>query len=839
MKLFDKPYRKFGLNAVAFALTAATLAACGEKTAQTPEVQAGKDNAAEEADKPSAIARLELSNPSAFPRQDEAVYLSYYELGLEQGFASPIAVWNQAEVIPTQAIDKDADGNKDGIIFTVDVAVDETLKLRIAQADAPTESAKLTQAEISHKVGGEWEEREYKGGSFQNVSALDVPEEHTDHSYFIRYEGPGIESDLVGYRVYLDWRNGFDIFGKQVREPVLQGVGQDGFDSYHEPADWGMDILKVGSAVGVGGYGYWDGEKVIRVSDVQDWRTEITENGDLYSAFKIDYKGWKPVEGKETDLSAVLSMHAGSRLVEVNAKTSRELDDLVAGIVDHEGTELIVGDMDITGHAYTYIATYGPQSLDGSNLGMAVLAKRKDIKEVTSDEHNQVAVLKPRANEIQYYFLAAWEKEVASEHGPIKTKAEFETYLEQEAEKLTMPLRQRLTTAKSEAAIEQPLTAQVALNWSKRLADSELERKTLDYRFGGFDHIRKRPSYFEYTTGMVMQAYDELNQVAPEARYADAVHTVMDSFVNEDGSINGYVQEKYNIDSIRAGTMLLRLYERNHNESYKKAVDTLFEQLENHPRTSEGAFWHKKRYPYQVWLDGVYMGIPFLAHYEQLMHEEPNVDEVLAEFKVVNEILKDPQTGLYYHAWDEKREQVWADKETGLSGYHWARGMGWLAMALVDVLDFIPQENTEERQYLLNMISEIAPVIEKYQDAETGTWWQIIDKPAERGNYRESTASTMFTYFFAKALNQGYLPKGKYLDTAKKAYQGLLDEFVQVHADGTISITDMCQVAGLGYGRDGSYEYYMSEPIYDDDPKGTAPFITSGVEMYKLLKSES
>ncbi|SHF72052.1 Rhamnogalacturonyl hydrolase YesR [Microbulbifer donghaiensis] len=837
MKLIRKPALKYGANALAFSLAAATLLACGEKTAPTAE--SGAPQAVSAPVESDFIATLELSNPSDFPRLDEAVYLSYYELGLERNFSVPIAIWNQAQQIPVQAIDKDADGSNDGILFTVDVGVDETLNLRLVETDLATEVDKRTQAEISHKVGGQWVERKYEGGSFQNVKKLEVPAEHTDHSFFIRYEGPGIESDLVAYRVYLDWRNGFDIFGKRTQAPVLQGVGQDGFDSYHEMSDWGMDILKVGSALGVGGYGFWDGEQVVRVSDVQNWSVQVANNGGLYSSFVLDYQGWQPTADKQTDLRAVLSMHAGSRLVEVNAKTSTELENLVAGIVDHPGTELIVGDMDITGHAWTYIGTYGAQSLEGSNLGMGVLVKRKAIDEVTSDEHNQVLVLKPADSEIQYYFVAAWEKEVESRHGPITSKGQFESYLQREAEKLTMPLRQRLTTAVSEAATQQPLTADAALGWSKRLADSELERKTLDYAFGGYDHIRKRPSYFEYTTGMVMQAYDELNQVAPDTRYVQAVEQVMGSFVNDDGSINGYVQEKYNIDSVRAGTMLLRLYERGHGERYKKAVDTLREQLVHHPRTSEGAFWHKKRYPYQVWLDGVYMGIPFLAHYEQLMHESPDVEEVLAEFKLVHKRLKNPDTGLYYHAWDEKREQVWADGESGLSGYHWARGMGWLAMALVDVLDFIPEENVQEREYLLNMIAELAPVIEQHQDPETGTWWQIIDRPGERANYRESTASAMFAYFYAKALNQGYLPKDKYLDTAKKAYQGLLDEFVQVHADGTISITDMCQVAGLGYGRDGSYEYYMSEPIYDDDPKGTAPFITAGVEMYKLLKTKS
>ncbi|MFC6981092.1 DUF4861 family protein [Microbulbifer taiwanensis] len=378
VKLSAKRNYNSRLTALALAGSAALLTGCGDGSEQ---VAAKNSDAVTERAVSGALARLELSNPSDFPRLDEAVYLSYYELGLQPEFSAPIAVWNHEEQLPVQAIDKDADGSKDGILFTVDVAVDEVLVLRIEQTDAAaTNAIKRTQAEISHKVGGEWVEREYQGGSFRNVSTLDVPAEHTDHSYFIRYEGPGVESDLVGYRVYLDWRNGFDIFGKKVREPVLQGVGQDGFDSYHEAADWGMDILKVGSSLGVGGYGYWDGEQTRRVSDVKDWQVDISDNGDLYSAFKIQYRGWQPVEGRQTDLTAVLSMHAGSRLVEVNAKTSEELDNLVAGIVDHAGTDLIVGDMDITGHAYTYIGTYGAQSLDGANLGLGLLVKRKAIR---------------------------------------------------------------------------------------------------------------------------------------------------------------------------------------------------------------------------------------------------------------------------------------------------------------------------------------------------------------------------------------------------------------------------------------------------------------------------
>lgn len=828
----------YPLLAAAIALTACGQAGDASKGQQQP---AEKTTAGKKTETSEWIARLQLTNPSAFPRLDESVYLSFRELGLAEDYAQPLAVKGE-QFLPAQRVDRDADGSADGIVFLVDLQVDEKVDLEILHATGEQPAAqKRTQAEISHKTGGQWVDRKYEGGHFQNVSQLDVPAEHTDHSYFIRYEGPGIESDLVGYRVYLDWRNGFDIFGKRTGEPVLQGVGQDGFDSYHEMSDWGMDILKVGDSLGVGGYGYWDGEKVVRVSDVQDWSAKIVDNGTLYSSFNIEYKGWKPEAGKQADLTANLAMRAGSRLVEVNGQTSKGLGALVSGLVKHPGTQLMVGDPDIPGGAWTYIGTWGQQSLDGSDLGMGLLVQKKTIKEVTEDGHNQVVVFKePATHDFNYYFTAAWAKEVESRHGPITSAAQFEKYLAQEAEKLTMPLRKRLTTALSEAQKGQPLSADVALQWSVRLADSELERSAYDLAFGGIDPHRKRPAYFEYTTGLLMQAYDDLNRLSPEPRYQDVVEKVMGSFVNEDGSINGYVQSKYNIDSINAGKVLLRLYERNQSESYRAAVDTLAQQLEQHPRTTAGAFWHKKIYPHQVWLDGVYMGIPFLAHYEKLSGHG-DFEEVLAEFRVVREKLRDPHTGLYFHAWDEAKAQGWADKESGLSPNFWSRGMGWMAMALVDVLDYIPEDSTEksaeQRQYLIDMINELAPVLEKYQDRKTGTWWQVADKPGARGNYLEATASSMFTYFFAKAINNGYLPES-YTPLAKKSYQGLLDEFMQVHADGSVSLTNNCEVAGLGFGRDGSYRYYMSEPVIDDDLKGVGPFIMAGVEMYKLLNEQ-
>lgn len=259
-------------------------------------------------------------------------------------------------------------------------------------------------------------------------------------------------------------------------------------------------------------------------------------------------------------------------------------------------------------------------------------------------------------------------------------------------------------------------------------------------------------------------------------------------------------------------------------------------QLKTHPKTSEGAFWHKKKYDSQLWLDGVYMGMPFLARYSVMFEKGASLDEVVKEFELTRKYLRDAKTGLYYHAWDEKKQQDWADPQTGLSPHFWGRGMGWLAMAVVDVLEIIPEENTELRTPLLAMANEMARDLKRYQDPETGTWWQIMDKPGATGNYRESSASAMFSYFYSKAINNGYL-SADYADTARKAYEGLIREFVTVNADGSISMTNQCYVAGLGFGRDGSYQYYMSEPVYQNDPKGTGPFILAGIEAYKLIKS--
>jgi rhamnogalacturonyl hydrolase YesR len=255
--------------------------------------------------------------------------------------------------------------------------------------------------------------------------------------------------------------------------------------------------------------------------------------------------------------------------------------------------------------------------------------------------------------------------------------------------------------------------------------------------------------------------------------------------------------------------------------------------LIDHPRTAEGAFWHKLRYPHQLWLDGVYMGMPFLAGVGVMQGDHEKLAEAVNEFSIARSHLRDAETGLYYHAWDEAREQEWADPETGRSRHFWSRGVGWYAMALVDILDVIPVEESELRQPLLDMIPELAESLVKVQD-ETGTWFQILDMPNEPGNYREASGTAMFTYFLAKALNKGYLPE-TYRGAAELAYRGLVNEFISVDAEGAFHLTDICSTAGLGYGRDGSFEYYMSEKVVSNDPKGLAPAMMALLQINELV----
>jgi unsaturated rhamnogalacturonyl hydrolase len=340
-----------------------------------------------------------------------------------------------------------------------------------------------------------------------------------------------------------------------------------------------------------------------------------------------------------------------------------------------------------------------------------------------------------------------------------------------------------------------------------------------------------RPDKWTYEQGVLLTGMEAVWLNTGDGRYFDYIRRVIDRYVADDGTIKTYKQADYNIDNVQPGRILLLLYKVTGQAKYRKAADALREQLKNHPRTSEGGFWHKKVYPSQMWLDGLYMGEPFYAEYARTFDEPEAFDDIARQFALMERNSRDAKTGLLYHGWDESRQQRWADKATGRSPHFWGRAMGWYAMALVDVLEHFPAEHPR-RAELLGILGRLAVAVEKYQEPKSGLWYQVLDRGGEKGNYLEASASAMFVYSLAKAVRLGYLPES-YLKVARKGWDGIGRRFVEEAAGGGVNFKGTVSVAGLGGNpyRDGSYAYYLSEPVVTNDAKGVGAFLMACAEM--------
>lgn len=389
-----------------------------------------------------------------------------------------------------------------------------------------------------------------------------------------------------------------------------------------------------------------------------------------------------------------------------------------------------------------------------------------------------------------------------------------------------------VTTSKAISETSAGKSIPTNLKWSERMMLSEMKRFPEAWMLDFF----KTPKW-SYPNGLVLKGAEELYKKTGKKQYFDYIKGYAEEMVNADGTIKTYNIKNYNIDMLNSGNVLLYLYAVEKQDKYLKALQLLRSQLNDHPRTSEGGFWHKKVYPNQMWLDGLYMGEPFYAHYTQMFDKGDSAnkayDDIVNQFDLIEKHLKDPKTGLLYHGWDESKEQAWADKQTGLSPNFWGRAMGWYGMAIVDVLDFLPQYHPG-RARLISYLNSYSNALVKVQDSKTGLWYQVLDKGGEKGNYLEASASSMFVYTFAKGARKGYLPTS-YKTVAKKAYDGIIRNLISVEKDGTVNLNQNCAVAGLGGTpyRSGTYDYYVNEQIRANDPKGTGPFILASLELEK------
>ena len=339
-----------------------------------------------------------------------------------------------------------------------------------------------------------------------------------------------------------------------------------------------------------------------------------------------------------------------------------------------------------------------------------------------------------------------------------------------------------------------------------------------------------KPANWDYEQGLYLKALEWVYQRTGDAKYFTYIQKNINSFVSPSGDIRTYKASEFNSDNITTGRALLFLYQELNTEKYKKAADLLMKQISTQPRTKQGGFWHKDRYPDQMWLDGLYMLEPFYAEYGKITGQDYWSDIVM-QFQLMEKGALDPKTGLLYHAYDHERKQPWANKSTGQSPNFWGRSMGWYMMGLVDVLDYMPT-NHPKRSILINQLARLSAAILKIQDEKTGLWYQVPNFPGRKGNYFEASCANMFVYAIAKGMRKGYLPQN-YADKVSKAYGGILKNFITKDAQGYIHIEKTGSVGGLGGQpyRDGSYEYYLSEPLKTDDLKGAGPFIMASLEM--------
>lgn len=344
---------------------------------------------------------------------------------------------------------------------------------------------------------------------------------------------------------------------------------------------------------------------------------------------------------------------------------------------------------------------------------------------------------------------------------------------------------------------------------------------------------------WNYTTGLELKAFMDVYEACGDESILAYVDSWYDAIIDSTGRIATYKESNYNVDHICPARTLFALYDKTAKPKYLKAMQIVRAQIDRQPRTSEGGFWHKQIYPHQMWLDGLYMAQPFYAEFTSRFADPAQKDslykDIINHFLVASRHTYDPQTELYRHAWDESKQMFWCDSDTGQSAHAWGRALGWYLMAIVETLDYIPA-HIVEREELIKLLQSIVAVLPRYADSQSGMWYQVLDSPGREGNYLESTASAMFIFAILKGVRMGYLD-ADLKPWSQNLYRSFVQQFVRNDPDGTVSVTDCCAVAGLGGKtmRSGTFDYYISEPVRDNDPKAIGPFIWATLEYEKTL----
>jgi rhamnogalacturonyl hydrolase YesR len=733
-----------------------------------------------------------VENPLAEARGPETVSVKLSELLRIVPTLDPsrlVVADVTAHEVLSQLVDTNGDESPDELVFQTSFAPSEAKAFRIQPGERKT--FKLS----DYKVYGRF-----------------VRERHDDFAF---------ESDRVAHRMYgpdlETWKrepltsSGIDVWAKRTKKLVINDWYLT--DDYHRDNGDGADLYSVNKARGCGGLGVWDGGKLWVSRNFVN--TRVLANGPIRLLFELEYAAYDAGASKLSETKRV-TVDAGRNFNRFESHFKLESGArpkaVGIGIAKHAGGHVALD------NALGLLHSWEPlKKGEAGNLGCGVIATPETVEGSQDTELDTLLIANvPATGPETYYVGFGWDKS-----GDFADEPAFVKYAQGFARTLAAPLRVSLSSAAASAA----LPADAAQSWARRTCDWLIQK-----------HPDGLAESWEYDSSLILRGCEQLWRKTGETRYFDAVKNSLDRLIAADGSsIKGYKLEDYTLDNVNSGKLLFALHGRANDakarERYAKALQLLRSQLKTQPRTSDGGFWHKKIYPGQMWLDGLYMAAPFMAQYAGTFNEPGLYDDVVKQVLLMEKHARDPKTGLLYHGWDETKKQRWANPTSGLSSQFWGRAVGWYAMALVDVLEYLP-ENHPKRAEVLAVLERLATALVAAQDKDSGVWWQILDKPAAPRNYREASATAMFAYALSKGVRKGWLDKAKFLPAAERGFAGLVEEFAAVDQQGNVELRGVCKVAGLGGNpyRDGSYEYYVSTDIASNDPKGLGAFILASVE---------
>jgi unsaturated rhamnogalacturonyl hydrolase len=736
-----------------------------------------------EADAPALV--VQVTNPLASARRSETVVLHVADLRrVAPSFSASrtlVLDANGTEVL-SQLVDMDGDQAADDVVFQGDFG--------------PRESKTFILRPGTRRIPTREEYRVY--GRF-------VRERHDDFAW---------ENDCIAHRMYgpglETWAaepltsSGVDVWTKRVRKLVVNDWYLT--DDYHQDHGEGADLYSVRDSRGCGGLGIYRRGKLAVSRNFTASR--VLASGPIRLVFELDYEPWEVGGARVSERKRVI-LDAGQSF---DRFESTFVPDPVA-------TPLVAG-IGIAKHAESTaefdprtasLRSWEPLKADSGNLGCAILAPGAGAELRVTDTDYLLVTPVPATGRLVYFAGFAWDRS-----GDVRDAVEWARLVENKRLEAVAPLRIVLS-------LVLPASPPSPQSEAARMVESVMGRAPTVLT-----------DTWHYDTGLVLRGIERVGLKTKNAAALAYVKRTIDGLVDQAGAIKGYRIDEYNIDNINMGRVLFHLWAAARppeKERYRRAIALLRSQMKTHPRTDDGAFWHKKIYPHQMWLDGVYMASPFLAEYAVAFGEPALLDDVVRQIVLAEEHMRDAETGLLYHGWDERKQQRWADPKTGRSPQFWGRAMGWYAMAVVDVLEWLPQEHPQRRA-VLEILERLAAAITRVQDRATGVWWQVLDHPGRPGNYREASASSMFVYALSKGVRSGWLDRAVYGPVASRGYRGLLREFLEPDGHGLVNLRSICQVAGLGGKpyRDGSYAYYTSTPVVKNDPKGVGAFILAALE---------